>query len=340
MIFSVVIPAYNCEKTIAQTVQSISDVNLEDMEIIIIDDGSTDGTRGVCGKIIEKNRQVKYCYQNNAGVSSARNYGVSMASGKFIILWDSDDKANTELLKKCMLTAQEKDTDMLIFGMVFRRMYKGKVFQIESMCCSKEELIGRKEMPDQLADLFDINYLSSACNKILKKDICDRVSFNTQKKSFEDLLFILEYLKYCNSLYVMSDSAYIYEINYSSKKPPREKQINDFIAYMSDFQYAIINLEKELSVELPELRGKLGPIYDGMLRNKLESSSIRELKSIDTDKMEVTLFGEPYTAKTRVARWFFKHRFFTIRLYHFYRRLRGRLYYRYKCKQYNKTGEV
>ena len=115
----------------------------EDIEIIIVDDGSTDNTSNECKSLAGQYPLVRYYYQDNQGVSAARNFGISKAIGNFILFWDSDDKADTELLKKCMLTAKEKNADMLIFGMSFRNIYKGRTFQIEYLQCEKEERINR-----------------------------------------------------------------------------------------------------------------------------------------------------------------------------------------------------
>ena len=73
MDFSVIIPAYNCESSIAKTVESICDVQIEEMEIIIVDDGSTDNTSNECRSLAEQYQHVKYYYQENQGVSAARN---------------------------------------------------------------------------------------------------------------------------------------------------------------------------------------------------------------------------------------------------------------------------
>lgn len=313
MVFSVVIPAFNCEKTIAQTVQSICDVKIDDMEVIIVDDGSRDHTREVCKRIMEKYPCVRYFYQENAGVSAARNYGISQAIGKFILFWDSDDKADTRLLRKCMLNAQEKDADMLIFGMIFRRKYKGKVIQIEKKQCENEVLLSKAGYSNYLAKLFDINYLSSSCNKILKKEICNRVLFNTKKKSFEDFLFILECFNVCETVYLMPDTAYIYDIESTYPKSTRAKSIDDFDKYMYEFQKAVVSLERTLNAHLVEMRNRIGRVYEWLLSEKIKQSNYWEIKRFDTKKMKVSLFGEPHDIQMRINRLFFKKKYRILR---------------------------
>lgn len=87
--FSVVIPAYNRANTIGRAISSVLEQSYQDFEVVVVDDGSTDSTKNVI-QIVPSN-QVKYFYQSNKGVSSARNLGVSNASGEYICFLDSDD---------------------------------------------------------------------------------------------------------------------------------------------------------------------------------------------------------------------------------------------------------
>ena len=104
MDFSVIIPAYNCESSIAKTVKSICDVQIEEMEIIIVDDGSTDNTSNECKSLAGQYPFVKYYYRDNQGVSAARNFGISKAIGNFILFWDSDDKADTSKINSIFIS--------------------------------------------------------------------------------------------------------------------------------------------------------------------------------------------------------------------------------------------
>lgn len=330
MDFSVIIPAYNCESSIAKTVKSICDVQIEEMEIIIVDDGSTDNTSNECRSLAEQYPLVRYYYQENQGVSAARNTGISKAAGKYILFWDSDDKADTELLKKCMLTAKEKNADMLIFGMSFRNVYKGKTFHVENKQCAREEMIIQNDFPSVLEELFNINYLSSCCNKIFKREMRSHGSFNTQKKSFEDLLYVLEFLNYCGSIYIMPDLAYIYEIEYPLHKLSRLKTISDFDDYMQEFQNAVLRLEDTLDTRLFQLRSKLGLVYEWMLCGKLESSSYKELKRINANGMKVSLFDEQYEPTIKINRLFFERKLLKIRVMCIYKNIRSRFVVRLK----------
>ena len=322
MEFSVIIPAYNCENTIYQTVQSICGVNIDNMEVIIVDDGSQDRTSEVCKIISFKYPIVKYFFQNNSGVSVARNYGLSKAKGKYILFWDSDDKANTELLQKCIKTAKKYNPDMLIFGMSFQKKYNGKVIQVENKQCTKEEIILKQDFSSRLVEMFDINYLSSGCNKIYKRRICEKISFNPSKKTFEDLLYVLEYTNNCTSILLMPDIVYLYEVNYPLHNKSRLNMINNFNEYMFDFQKSVLQLENTLGCKIPQLRARICQVYEWMLSGKIESCSYFELKQIDMNKMEVSLFGSVYQPKMKVNRLFLGRKFFRLRVKIIYRSIR------------------
>ncbi len=91
MRFSVVIPAYNCAGTLEGTVDSIRASGLTDLEIILIDDGSTDGTAEVCDGLVGRFPEVRCVHQSNEGVSAARNRGIDESEGEYIWFVDSDD---------------------------------------------------------------------------------------------------------------------------------------------------------------------------------------------------------------------------------------------------------
>ena len=325
MDFSVIIPMYNCQDSIEKTVESIEAVQYNSMEIILVDDGSTDYTHDKCKIIAAHYSNVRYYYQNNSGVSAARNYGVQQSAGKYVLFWDSDDLADPKLLRKCLLKAIEVDVDILIFGMIFRYFYHDSIKKEEHLQCKSEILINTNAFADNLDYLFDINYLSSACNKILKRSLCQKVCFNTSKKVFEDLLYVLEYIQYCKTVYIVPELAYIYHLDVSLKKTSRAKCVDDFNEYMFDFQNAVIKIEMTLNTKLFELRNRISLVYEWILSSKLEASSFSELKELNTNKMAVFLFGEKYIVKSKKNKLFFDHRFAELKLLCIYHTIRKRL---------------
>lgn len=88
---SIIIPSYNASKYISDTVQSLIDQSFTNWELIIVDDGSRDNSKEIISKFSETDSRIKYFFQENAGVSAARNHGIKRASGKYITFLDADD---------------------------------------------------------------------------------------------------------------------------------------------------------------------------------------------------------------------------------------------------------
>ena len=91
MIFSVVIPCYNCVKTLEATVNSIRACGLTDHEILLVDDGASDGTAKLCDTLCVRYPELRCVHQENAGVSAARNRGIDEAQGEYLWFVDADD---------------------------------------------------------------------------------------------------------------------------------------------------------------------------------------------------------------------------------------------------------
>ena len=121
MYFSVIIPVYNCENTLADSVHAVACSGLEDYEILLIDDGSTDRTGAICDELAAASSEVRRIHQKNGGVSSARNLGIQEAQGEYVSFGPS--AGYSWLLSKC-LNFELSATVGLILGQ--RRHYRGE----------------------------------------------------------------------------------------------------------------------------------------------------------------------------------------------------------------------
>lgn len=112
---SVVIPMYNLEKHIDETLCSVLSSDLSDCEIICVNDGSTDQTSVICDKYIKENPKIKLVNTENRGVSAARNIGLEKAAGKYVLFMDGDDMLTKNALEAVAVNTKE-DCDILVFG--------------------------------------------------------------------------------------------------------------------------------------------------------------------------------------------------------------------------------
>lgn len=115
-LISIVVPVYNCEKYLEECLESLCSQTYKNTEIICVDDGSTDSSVDLLKSIAEKDSRVKILSQKNAGAGAARNYGLSVAKGKYIYFFDADDIAVNNLLELAYNRAQETDADIVAFN--------------------------------------------------------------------------------------------------------------------------------------------------------------------------------------------------------------------------------
>lgn len=110
---SIIVPVFNAEKYLRRCVDSILAQTYRDIELLLIDDGSTDGSPSICDEYAARDLRVKVCHKENAGVSAARNQGIRLASGEWIGFADADDWLNPEMYASMISSAQKTGADML-----------------------------------------------------------------------------------------------------------------------------------------------------------------------------------------------------------------------------------
>ena len=128
---SVIIPVYNTEQYVKAAIDSISNQSLKDIEIIVINDGSTDDSLSVINQCAQKDSRIKVISQNNQGQSAARNNGLKIAIGRYLYFMDSDDLLDIDALEICYNTCEEKNLDFVTFDAdVFTEVNCADLFSI------------------------------------------------------------------------------------------------------------------------------------------------------------------------------------------------------------------
>lgn len=112
---TVVVPVYNVEKYLEKCVDSILAQTEPDFELLLVDDGSTDGSGRLCDKLAEKDGRVRVIHQKNQGLGGARNTGIQQAQGDWLLLVDSDDWIEPEILEKSLEAGLREEADMVVF---------------------------------------------------------------------------------------------------------------------------------------------------------------------------------------------------------------------------------
>lgn len=172
VVFSIIVPVYNVEKYLNRCLNSILNQSFNDFELIIVDDGSTDNSLTICKQFSTLYNNVEVIHKNNGGLSSARNVGLTRASGKYIIFIDSDDFISSNMLFDCYnILSHDENIDILNFG--YNKITdKGDLISIHSYY--NAELTVR----DALIELLmDCNINSFAWSNIYKRELFEEIHF-------------------------------------------------------------------------------------------------------------------------------------------------------------------
>ena len=194
---SVIVPVYNTSKYLDKCIKSIVRQTLEDIEIIIINDGSTDNSQKIIDKYVKKYKNIKSYVKDNGGLSDARNYGIERANGEYFAFIDSDDYIKEDMLYKMYTKAKESSSDIVVCDSI--NVYEdGKEILIKSNLNYSNE----KEK----------NYLLAppmACTRLISKKVIEKVRF---KKNiyYEDLELMPKLVMYTKKIEFVEDGLYYY----------------------------------------------------------------------------------------------------------------------------------
>ncbi|MED3662284.1 glycosyltransferase family 2 protein [Ureibacillus terrenus] len=170
-LFSIIIPVYNTEKHLHQCLESVINQSYSNIEVILVNDGSTDNSGVICEEISKIDNRVKVFHTKNRGVSSARNLGLSKATGDYVIFIDSDDWLEKNALESIFKVLQYRLYDLVIFGMV--KEIGNKIIPMYPFQESKS-YISKKEIECVLPQLISMEIVNSPI-KIYKSDLIKKM---------------------------------------------------------------------------------------------------------------------------------------------------------------------
>ncbi len=217
MVFlSVVVPVYNAGAYLSRCVESILAQNIEDMELILVDDGSTDDSGKLCDAYAGQDSRIRVIHQRNLGASVARNVGIDTACGVYLMFVDADDRIPIGFGAKCLDILKTSAVDLLCFGYAYVSM-NGDVSPVIKNAIPGHKVLGADYIHSAIlppllnlpveVDTFIENYVY---NKIYKIDLLHKqdIRFDEHRRVWEDRPFVVEYCKYAQSF------AYIPEVGY------------------------------------------------------------------------------------------------------------------------------
>lgn len=206
-LISIIVPIYNREKFLDRCISSIINQTYSNIEVILIDDGSTDNSLQICNSFAAKDSRIKVFSQKNGGVSKARNTGLQVAIGEYILFVDSDDFINLN----CVMTyinklKQNSKLDLIISGM----NYYNEMLAYNKSTVLEKEYENLKSFQNDFYIFLKNGYFRSPDNKLYKKSIIiqNKITFCENAKFGEDAIFNIEYLYHTSNILVIQDCLY------------------------------------------------------------------------------------------------------------------------------------
>lgn len=209
---SVIVPVYNVEKYLSACVKSILQQTYQDLECILIDDGSGDGSAAIGRAFAEEDSRVVYVRQENAGVSRARNRGLAQARGEYILFVDSDDILKKDMIEKMMTAMEQDQTDFVVCGIGLFTTSAENI--TEEIVPPHAALQSKEDAASFFAREYAPTVMNSPCNKLYKKALIQD-GFDTSVDIGEDLLFNLAYFRAASSVTYLDQALYCYRRNLS-----------------------------------------------------------------------------------------------------------------------------
>lgn len=287
---SVIIPIYNSEKYLQGCLDSVLSQSYAEWECILIDDGSRDLSGSICDEYSKRDNRFKVIHKLNEGVSCARNTGIEIAEGKWIVFIDSDDYIMNCYLEELMRCV-DKDVDFVFSG--YTKFQNDKILDVVSFPsgrysdCMKSKII------------HTLSCIGTPWAKLYKREIIisNNIRFEKNLSISEDRLFMYSYLVYANSVFVSDRSDYYYRAN--------EKSISFTVRKPEEYIYRFDALGEKISMIISKWNFKLHimyPLIDIHLRMEedivnrlglsylLNNSSVAVIK--DYYRINNTSFGE------------------------------------------------
>jgi len=293
-LISIIVPVYNVEYYLQECLDSLINQTYQNIEIIIVNDESPDNCQQIIEDYARKDNRIKYIDQKNTGLSGARNAGIQLSTGDFIMFVDSDDWIDVDCLEQMSEYVINHD---LVIASYYREFINNA--QIRKLNCAgfyssafiQRRIVGLIE--EELSDPSQADSLVTVWGKLYRSDIINRnlIQFISTKEigTSEDLLFNLEYLEYCKTSFVIDIPLYHYRrYNLNSFTSTNKKnlfldwknlfnRIHNLIAYKNEEYHIAFNNRIALSI--------IGLGLNEMQNFKGYRDRIKNLKQILSDPL-------------------------------------------------------
>ena len=211
-LISILMPVYNGQEYLKETVSSILNQSYKEFELIIINDGSSDNTKIICDNLEKVDKRIKIIHKENTGVSHTRNVALDNASGKYITFVDSDDLVHKDYLQYLINEELKNNSDLIVCGFIERKITPDNKISDKKKIYKSNEFIKINNMKNTILDFADSGLLNPLWNKLYKRSIIfeNNIRFKEDVKTGEDFIFNLQYITFIKNITFVDRCLYYY----------------------------------------------------------------------------------------------------------------------------------
>lgn len=272
---SVIIPIYNVERYLQRCLSSLEEQSYKNIEVLMVDDGSTDGCGEIAKAFAERDKRFIYLYQHNAGQGSARNTGMQHSTGEYYCFVDSDDYVSPYYVEYLLKGLHSAKADIAVCK-VERFFDSGRrcKHKITNNECSKSETTDIKN--------YLLNASFSIWNKIYKRQLFDGLSFPAKMK-FEDFALIPQVYARAKKIVSISETLYYYYFRRNSTTTGQKVNLDILKAQhlLEDSEFAKYNAD---ALKVYFVRMVMGSLLWAMMQDCLYSSKVKDIIKEGKDK--------------------------------------------------------
>ena len=313
---SVIVPVYNAEQYLSRCIDSILAQKFTDYELILVNDGSTDGSLAICQSYSDKDFRVIVCNQPNRGASSARNHGIDVSKGDYICFVDADDDVNENYLSHLYQDMViESNIDLVLHGL------NRVIGETKKTITFNETRIYSLDEGSFFKDVKLYNCCGPVCKLFKRRIVRDHeIYFLESINHGEDFDFFAKYLQYCDCVYVSKIANYFYIINDKSLSH-KYLSFQDESSCLFNLSCGLTNLchhfqnaalERQVNDYLAFYISKvLFSIYEPPMLNL--PMRVKNLKSIEKTYGKIYRdYYVPTTRSNRILKYLFVSKFYRI----------------------------
>lgn len=300
---SVIVPVYNTQTYLSDTLKSIRQQTLKEIEIICVDDGSTDDSVQIIHEQMKEDSRIKCLQQKNSYAGVARNHGFSIATGEYVIFWDADDLFDPSALEKMYDKAKSNDADICVCAGQKLMEDTGKYIltdvYLQKKWLPEKEVFSRKDIPDHIF-AFATNV---PWNKMYKREFVQKYDLKFQNlRQANDTYFVIMSLYFAEKIVTVKDRLITYRSNNSSSLTGKASD-TQYCAYDS-YKATWEELKKQKDFDLVkkgfQVRFVGGMLYALTIQSRMDKYQLlyERIKEKGLDEFEIdTLSREDFDVK-------------------------------------------